>query len=43
MPDEEYQKAKEERDAKDKKRSMIMFPLLFMVIIGGLVYIVINR
>lgn len=43
MPNKEYEKAKEERDRKDKKRTMIMFPLLFLVIFSGLVYIVINR
>ena len=39
---EEYEQAKEERDRQDKRRSMIMFPLLFIVIIGGLVYIGMN-
>ncbi|CAA6823395.1 MAG: Unknown protein [uncultured Sulfurovum sp.] len=43
MTDKEYEEAKAERDRLDKKRSMIMFPLLFLVIIGGLVYIVMNR
>jgi hypothetical protein len=43
MPSEEYKKAKEERARNDKKRSMIIFPLLFLLIFSGLVYIVLNR
>ena len=43
MPNKEYEKAQEDRDRKDKKRTMIIFPLLFLTILSGLVYIVINR
>ena len=43
MPNKEYEKEKEERDRKDKKRTMIIFPLLFLTIFSGLVYIVMNR
>ena len=43
MPNEEYEKEKKERDKNDKKRSMIMFPLLFLTIFSGLIYIVLNR
>ncbi len=43
MPDKEYEKEKEALEKNDKKRSMIMFPLLFLVIFSGLVYIVLNR
>ena len=43
MPDKEYEKERKELDRQDKKRSMIMFPLLFLVIFSGLVYIVLNR
>jgi hypothetical protein len=43
MRDEEYEKAKAEATRKDIKRSMIMFPLLFLVIFSGLIYILMNR
>ena len=43
MPNEEYEKERKELDRKDKQRSMIMFPLLFLVIFSGLIYIVLNR
>lgn len=43
MPNKEYEKEKEERDRKDKKRTMIIFPILFVTIVSGLVYIVMNR
>ena len=43
MPNIEYEKEKAERARKDKQRSMIMFPIIFVIIVSGLVYIVLNR
>ncbi len=43
MPNKEYEKEKAERARNDKKRSMIFFPIIFLVILSGLVYIVVNR
>jgi len=40
MRDQEYEREKAERARKDKKRSMIIFPLLFLVLVGGIVFIV---
>lgn len=43
MSNKEYEREKEARDKKDKQRSMIIFPILFVIILSGLVYIVLNR
>ncbi len=43
MPNKEYEKEKEKRDRKDKQRTMIIFPIMFLIILSGLVYIVLNR
>lgn len=43
MPNIEYEKEKAERDKRDKQRSMIMFPIIFVIIFSGLAYIALNR
>lgn len=43
MPNKEYEREREKRDRKDKQRSMIIFPIIFIIIASGLVYIVLNR
>jgi hypothetical protein len=43
MPNIEYEREKAERDKKDKQRSIIMFPIIFIIIFSGLAYIVLNR
>ena len=40
MPDKEYIKAREERAAKDKKISMIIFPIIFLSLVAAIVFIV---
>lgn len=43
MPNKEYEREREKRDRKDKQRSMIIFPIIFIIIASVLVYIVLNR
>ena len=40
MIDKEYELAKEERDRKDKQASMIIFPILFLTLVGCIAFIV---
>jgi len=42
MRDEEYEITKAERARKDKKISMIVFPLMFLVLVGGITFIVLK-
>lgn len=42
MPDKEYEKLKQERTRRDKKASMIVFTLMFIGLVGGIVFIAIN-
>lgn len=42
MPNEEYLKAKEERERNNTKTSMIVFTLVTISLIGGLVFIVLT-
>lgn len=43
MPNQEYEKLKQERDDRDKKRSMIIFPLVILSLIAGIVIILIKN
>lgn len=43
MPNEEYQRSKKERERKDKKTSIMIFAAMVVSLVGGLVYIVVNR
>lgn len=42
MPDKEYELAKKERARKDKKLGMISFLVMFLALVGGIVFIAIT-
>lgn len=40
MSTEEYEKAKQERDKRDKKASIIIFPIMFLTLVSCIVWLV---
>lgn len=40
MSTEEYERAKEQRDKRDKKASMIIFPIMFLTLVSCIVWLV---
>lgn len=43
MTDNEYNLEKKERERKDIKRSIIIFSIMGVSLLGGLIYLVVNR
>ena len=43
MPDKEYEADKKERERKDIQRSILIFSMMAVSLVGSLIYLVVNR